>query len=306
MRLGTADFYSVVENDSAVADSLVVHLEDPDGGLGQLLLFVSTADGAALDEDGRGRLRSALRQALSPRHVPDDIIEMPAIPRTLSGKKLEIPVKKILRGTALEAAVSPGSMANPNVAEAERVNPRTRRVQRAILDAARTVFMNQGADHVTAARVAVEADVARTTIYRHWPTSGELLLAVVDDFTAPGYKTVSIGDFEADLRSTLNSMCVRLAYRDTRKVFGALAAHAHDSQAFSAALRNFIGHLTVPITDVLDAGIEGGDLPSGFDVEAATAALAAPILHHHFMLHNELSPELVEAVLVPWLKANAS
>lgn len=118
VRLGTADFYSVVEGDAAVSDSLVVHLEDSDGGLGTLLLFVTAAPGAAIDDHCRRRLSSALRSALSPRHTPDEIIEMPVVPKTLSGKKLEIPVKKILRGLPVEKAASKGALADPSALDA--------------------------------------------------------------------------------------------------------------------------------------------------------------------------------------------
>ncbi|WP_329258657.1 acetoacetate--CoA ligase [Actinoallomurus sp. NBC_01490] len=97
VRLGTAEFYSVVEELSDVADSLIVHLEDA-GGPGLLLLFVVLREGIELDDALRGRIRSALRSDLSPRHVPDVIDAVPAIPRTLTGKKLEKPIKEILRG----------------------------------------------------------------------------------------------------------------------------------------------------------------------------------------------------------------
>lgn len=98
VRLGTAEFYRVVEEFAEVEDSLVVHLEDPEGGNGELLLFVALAAGHALDEPLNGRLRGALRTELSPRHVPDVILAVPSIPRTRTGKKLELPVKKILLG----------------------------------------------------------------------------------------------------------------------------------------------------------------------------------------------------------------
>ena len=71
-----------------------MHLEDDQGGPGELVLFVV----ADLDDDLRGRIAGALRSELSPRHVPDTIAAVPAIPRTLTGKKLEAPVKRILRG----------------------------------------------------------------------------------------------------------------------------------------------------------------------------------------------------------------
>jgi acetoacetyl-CoA synthetase len=114
VRLGTADFYSVVEGFPEIVDSLVVHLEDPDGGVGELLLFVQLRPGASLDDgDLRARVVAELRSALSPRHVPDDIREVPVVPRTLSGKKLEIPVKRILTGTSSEVAASKGALADP-------------------------------------------------------------------------------------------------------------------------------------------------------------------------------------------------
>jgi len=113
VRMGTAELYSVVEALPEVADSLVVHLEDPAGGPGRLLLFVVAAPGYVVDDGLRARLRAALRAELSPRHVPDEIHGVPAVPRTLSGKKLEIPVKRILAGADPDTAASRGSLADP-------------------------------------------------------------------------------------------------------------------------------------------------------------------------------------------------
>jgi acetoacetyl-CoA synthetase len=118
VRMGTAELYSVVEGLPEVADSLVVHLEDPEGGPGRLILFVTPAPGHDLDDDLRRRIAAALRTELSPRHVPDEIREVPGVPRTLSGKKLEVPVKRILTGTAPDVAASRGSLANPEVLDA--------------------------------------------------------------------------------------------------------------------------------------------------------------------------------------------
>jgi acetoacetyl-CoA synthetase len=116
VRLGTAEFYSAVEALDEVADSLVVHLEDEGGGMGQLLLFVVLKD-HQLDDDLRARIARELRSNLSPRHVPDAIYQVPAIPRTLSGKKLEVPVKRILTGTPVDAAASRGALADPDALE---------------------------------------------------------------------------------------------------------------------------------------------------------------------------------------------
>jgi len=113
VRLGTAEFYSVVEGLDEVVDSLVVHLEDPTGGPGELLLFVVLREGLTLDDGLRRRIATELRTALSPRHVPDEIYQVGAVPRTLSAKKLEVPVKRILTGTPVEKAAATGALANP-------------------------------------------------------------------------------------------------------------------------------------------------------------------------------------------------
>jgi acetoacetyl-CoA synthetase len=113
VRLGTSEFYAIVEAMPEVEDSLVVHLEDAQGGVGRLMLFVQTRGGAALDERLAQRIRSELKTRLSPRHIPDQILAVAAIPRTLSGKKLEIPVKRILGGQDASAVASAGALANP-------------------------------------------------------------------------------------------------------------------------------------------------------------------------------------------------
>ena len=113
VRLGTSDFYTVVEAFDEVADSLVVHLDDGDGGPGELLLFLQLAPGAELDDDLRARVARALRTDLSPRHVPDAVYAVVAVPRTLSGKKLEVPVKRILQGEPAEEVASKDSLADP-------------------------------------------------------------------------------------------------------------------------------------------------------------------------------------------------
>jgi acetoacetyl-CoA synthetase len=113
VRLGTAEFYSVVEALPEVVDSVVVHLDDHEGGAGELLLFVVLAEGLELDGALRGRIAGELRTALSPRHIPDEIYQVRAVPRTLSAKKLEVPVKKILTGTPVDAAAATGALANP-------------------------------------------------------------------------------------------------------------------------------------------------------------------------------------------------
>ena len=115
VRIGTAEFYAVVEAIPEVADSLVVHLDEPGD---RLLLFVALRDGSVLTDELRARIVGELRGALSPRHAPDEIIAVPSIPRTLSGKKLEVPVKRILTGTPADVAASLGSLSDPTSLDA--------------------------------------------------------------------------------------------------------------------------------------------------------------------------------------------
>ena len=131
VRIGTAEFYGIVEALPEIAESLVVHLEDDAGGPGELLLFAVPRDGARLDEELRRRISQALRTELSPRHVPDQILAVPAIPRTLSGKKLEVPVKRILLGLPADVAASRDSLADPHSLQPFEALARDRRAARA-------------------------------------------------------------------------------------------------------------------------------------------------------------------------------
>jgi acetoacetyl-CoA synthetase len=113
VRIGTAEIYAAVLTLAQVLDALVVELPKP-GTDGWMELFVVLAPGAVLDDALRQAIRRRLRERCSPRHVPDAITQIPEVPRTLSGKILEVPVKRILGGTPVEQALSPGSLANPD------------------------------------------------------------------------------------------------------------------------------------------------------------------------------------------------
>ena len=113
VRLGTAEFYSVVEALPDITDSLVIHLEDDEGGAGTLLLFVTLRDPSTDINTLRTLIAHELRNKLSPRHVPDELHIVPALPRTLSGKRLEVPIKKILQGTPADQAATKGALTDP-------------------------------------------------------------------------------------------------------------------------------------------------------------------------------------------------
>ncbi|TWH21952.1 acetoacetate--CoA ligase [Prauserella rugosa] len=123
VRMGTAEFYRVVEGYDAVLDSLVIDTSAA-GEEGELVCFLVLAEGVEL-ADLEPDLRKELRGALSPRHVPDRFVVVEAVPRTLNGKKCEVPVKKILSGTDPDRAVSRDALANPDALTAfvEYANP---------------------------------------------------------------------------------------------------------------------------------------------------------------------------------------
>lgn len=113
VRIGTAEIYRVVERVAGVVDSLIVCCEYPDGTF-YMPLFVRLAPGVELDATLREAIAARLREEASPRHVPDRIVAAPSVPYTLSGKKMEIPVRRILLGTPVERAASRDSMADPH------------------------------------------------------------------------------------------------------------------------------------------------------------------------------------------------
>ena len=117
IRIGTAEVYAALESVPEIADALIVNLDLPDGGF-FMPLFVTLASGAVLDDALRARIADRLRTQYTPRHVPDTIIQVAAIPATLTGKKMEVPVRKILLGAPPDEAANRNAMANPQSLDA--------------------------------------------------------------------------------------------------------------------------------------------------------------------------------------------
>jgi acetoacetyl-CoA synthetase len=116
VRIGTAEIYRTLEQLEEIDDALIVNLDLPGGGF-FMPLFVALRPGLRLDEALERRIRERLRRDYTPRHVPDKIIQVPAIPTTLTGKKLEVPVRKILIGVPADQAANRNAMANPDALE---------------------------------------------------------------------------------------------------------------------------------------------------------------------------------------------
>nr|WP_223281147.1 acetoacetate--CoA ligase [Streptomyces sp. San01] len=114
VRMGSADIYAVVEQLPQIADSVVIGAELPDGDY-VMALFVVLAEGAVLDDALRGSIAVAIKGELSPRHVPDVVDAIAAVPRTLTGKKLEVPVKRIIQGARAADVSAEGAVTHPEM-----------------------------------------------------------------------------------------------------------------------------------------------------------------------------------------------
>ncbi len=112
VRMGTSEIYSAVEGVEEISDSLVIDVHRPNGD-SFMPLFVVLREDAELDDELKGKIKKSIRERTSPRHVPNEVFAVPDIPKTLNGKKLEVPVKKILTGTPPEQAASRDSLSNP-------------------------------------------------------------------------------------------------------------------------------------------------------------------------------------------------
>ena len=113
VRMGTGDFYSVLDAMASVADAIVVDTTSAETPDGRLVLIVQPADGVVADDTFAAAIRSALRTALSPRHNPDDIVVVERLAHTLNGKRLEVPAKRLFMGVSLDEAVDASAVDDP-------------------------------------------------------------------------------------------------------------------------------------------------------------------------------------------------
>jgi acetoacetyl-CoA synthetase len=116
VRMGTADIYAAVESIPEVLDCVVLGVEQPDGGY-WMPLFVQLAPGAELTGDLVARIRAAIREQASPRHVPDEVLVVPGVPHTRTGKRLEVPLKRLFQGVDPAKAVNPGAVDDASLVE---------------------------------------------------------------------------------------------------------------------------------------------------------------------------------------------
>nr|WP_090279760.1 acetoacetate--CoA ligase [Mycolicibacterium komanii]CRL75816.1 acetoacetyl-CoA synthase [Mycolicibacterium komanii] len=114
IRMGSADIYQAVERLPEVAEALIIGVDQPDGGY-WMPLFVVLAAGAELTDEVRDRIKNTIREEVSPRHVPDEIIAAPGVPHTRTGKKLEVPIKKLFQGADAAKVVERSAVDDPDL-----------------------------------------------------------------------------------------------------------------------------------------------------------------------------------------------
>lgn len=181
-------------------------------------------------------------------------------------------------------------------------NPRTTRVRRIIVDAAMDLLIGEGASAVTAARIAERTGVARTTIYRHWPTPAALLTGAIDQIVSPHITTSISANLEQDLITALSNLQKRMIRKPFRAVFAALLDHANRNIKSVAVQRRFVNGVLQPVRDILSAARERGDLPSALDIESASAQLAGPVFLQHVMLRAPVSDRLIAQSISQFLR----
>lgn len=195
-----------------------------------------------------------------------------------------------------------GDEAPPKDKSAE--NPRTRRMRDAVLTAVAELILAEGAGAVTASRVSQRAEVARSTIYDHWPSSEALVLDAIDMVTGPQASIEITGDLEADLVSTLLHLRDRLERRPFRIWFATLLDHANRDDAFAAAQIRFVTGVLRPVVEIINAAQLRGELPDDIDAAETAVQLTATILSLHVLLRTAASDEQIADTINQFLTSH--
>lgn len=183
-------------------------------------------------------------------------------------------------------------------------NPRTTRVRKIVIDAATSLFVEEGHRAVTPQRVSQVTGVARSTIYRHWPDRETLLRDTIDVIVLPHATLEVTGELGIDLEAALGALRRRLDRRPVRSVFSALLEHADRSRTVVQAQRRFVAGVLAPLREIVDGAVERGELHLSVSADEAAAQLAGPLLQQHIMLRARITDALIAATVRGFLAAN--
>lgn len=170
----------------------------------------------------------------------------------------------------------------------------------AVLTAVAELILEEGAGAVTALRVSQRANVARSTVYDHWPTSEALVLDAIDMISAP-QTLATTGDLEADLLNALIGLRDRLERRPFRIWFATLLDHGNREPAFASAQIRFVTGVLRPVREVLSAAQARGEITEAIDCTEAAVNLAARILTQHVLLRSTCGDEQVAEIVTQFV-----
>ena len=208
-------------------------------------------------------------------------------------------------GVSADTHLERTHMTTTSTADACGSDPRIERTRAAVLEAGVAILFEKGPEAVTHAAVATDARVSRTTVYKHWPTRGELLVDVLDQ-VEPHTRVEPSGDVRADMQQMGRQMALTFGDQRLNKVFSSLMAQAQWDDESSQAQQVLITAAMSDISIVLDAAVEAGQLRPGIDPLGTAGRLVGPILFAALVARQPMSTDEVEELVDDWLASFAS
>jgi len=171
-----------------------------------------------------------------------------------------------------------------------------------VLDAARRLLVDEGSEAVTPLRISEMTGVARTTIYRHWPDREQLLLETLAA-EEPDHPSSRTGNLREDLITFLEHVARRIGRRPMAPLLAAMAERAQRDPETASLQRDRLEHRMEPLREILEAGIETGELPGNLDVGATVARLAGPLFYQRLIARGAAGRELITSLVDTFLAA---
>jgi len=171
-----------------------------------------------------------------------------------------------------------------------------------VLDAARRLLVDEGPEAVTPLRISEMTGVARTTIYRHWPDREQLLLETLAA-EEPDHPSSRTGNLREDLITFLEHVARRIGRRPMAPLLAAMAERAQRDPETASLQRDRLEHRMEPLREILEAGIETGELPGNLDVGATVARLAGPLFYQRLIARGAAGRELITSLVDTFLAA---
>ncbi len=185
-----------------------------------------------------------------------------------------------------------------------RRDPRVARTRAVALEAARKLLVEEGPDAVTALRVSEATGIARTTIYRHWPNRDDLLRDTVATEEPESHISLT-GDTRADLIAMLGHMVDRMGKRrGARMMAVALERSGHRGEA-GGPHREMVRRRMEPLRNIIEAGVESGQLQGGLDIDAAVAQVAGPLFFQAVFMRRKVTEAFIASTVDSFLTAQS-